>query len=68
MFVADQVAVMYGVEEAPGVIVIEEMFGSAVVVKVTFADAVCPLTEVTVTVAVYAVPADSPLTARDAPP
>jgi hypothetical protein len=41
------------------------MFGSAVVVKVTLEEAVCPLTEVTVTVAVYVVPADSPVTERD---
>jgi hypothetical protein len=65
VLVADQVAVIYGVEFPPGVKVIDEIFGSAVVVKVTFADAVCPLTEVTVTVAVYVVPADNPLTARD---
>jgi hypothetical protein len=65
VLVADQVAVMNGVEDPPGVKVIDEMFGSAVVVKVTFADAVCPLMDVTVTVAVYVVPADKPLTARD---
>lgn len=65
MFVATHVAVMYGVDDPPGVIVIDDMFGSAVVVKVTFEDAVCPLMEVTVTVAVYVVPAESPLTARD---
>ena len=41
------------------------MFGSAVVVKVTLEEAVCPLMEVTMTVAVYVVPATSPLTARD---
>ena len=41
------------------------MFGSAVVVKVTLEEAVCPLTEVTVTLAVYVVPADSPVTERE---
>jgi hypothetical protein len=56
---------MRGREDPPGVKVIDEIFGSAVVVKVTFADAVCPLKEVTVTVAVYVVPADNPLTDRD---
>lgn len=56
---------MNGVDAPPGVKVIDEMFGSAVVVKVTLADAVCPLMDVTVTVAVYVVPADSPVTERD---
>jgi hypothetical protein len=56
---------MNGVDAPPGVKVILDMFGSAVVVKVTLEEAVCPLMDVTVTVAVYVVPADKPLTARD---
>jgi len=39
--------------------------GVAVVVNETLSDAVCPLLEVTVTVAVYAVDAVNPLTARE---
>lgn len=62
---ADHVAVIYGVDDPPGVKVMLDMFGSAAVVNVTLAEAVCPLMEVTVTVAVYVVPAESPLTARD---
>ena len=46
---------MYGVEFPPGVIVMEDMFGISVV-NVTLPEAVSPLEEVTVTVAVYEVP------------
>jgi hypothetical protein len=56
---------MRGLEAPPAAKVILEIFGSAVVIKVTLEDAVCPLTEVTVTVAVYVVPADNPLTSRE---
>ena len=64
MFVATQVAVIYGVDAPPGVIVIDDMFGISVV-NVTLAEAVSPLEDVTVTVAVYEVPFTKFVTARD---
>lgn len=64
MFVATHVAVMYGVDAPPGVIVIDDMFGIRVV-NVTLPDAVSPLDDVTVTVAVYEVPFTKFITERE---
>ena len=64
VFVAVQVAVINGVDDPPGVIVIDDMFGIRVV-NVTLPDAVSPLDDVTVTVALYEVPCTTLITERD---
>ena len=50
MFCAVQVAVIYGVDDPPGVKVIDEMFGRAVVVNEVLAEALLEEEFVTVTV------------------
>ena len=57
---------MYGVDAPPGVIVMDDMFGISVV-NVTLPEAVSPLDDVTVTVAVYEVPFTKFMIEREVP-